>query len=312
MSVRHSVLTVAVAGAATVGASLIGSAALFHNPGPQTRAVALTAGDTEIFLPDTSSFTPTVAEGFPPLEDVLQGSEVWVPSSEPSGVDIFLVGTDTHTTIGSFVNDDFLESSGDEEGVGSTLLVPSAGSEIDLADFGGGYENEWADIVDANGVHTTTDTFITPFGDYPLSSATVLSEIQTTVTAGEADLTQAAEFFTHGDYVEGANWDFAALNTFVLGVQDDLTIGSYDALTGQSFDAGVVGPFVFVPADYADGLALAQEPLNMAQINLSSALTEFAGNNVMAGLNNLSASFHELAYAPELVTLGLIASLTTS
>ena len=176
MTNRPFLQPVALAGAVAISASLIGFAALQQtSPPSQTRAVVLTAGDAEIFLPDLSTFTPTVAEGFPPVEEVLQGAEQWSLINSP-GVVVNLDGNDTQTTIGSFVNNDFLESGGVEGGAGMGVPLPASGSEIDLMSFGGGYESEWANLIDANGGHTITDTLITPFGDYTIPLGTTAAD----------------------------------------------------------------------------------------------------------------------------------------
>lgn len=66
-----------------------------------------------------------------------------------------LVGYEVYTTIGSFTNDDFI--------VGGLLpIVPiPIGTQIDVADFGGGYANDWIDVP---GTGLGSPLFRTAFG----------------------------------------------------------------------------------------------------------------------------------------------------
>jgi hypothetical protein len=130
-----------------------------------------------IYTPDTSTFEPTAAEGYPPLDDVLQGEEAWSLANPPAGLDLGLTGVDTQTTIGSFTNDDFLVTagtiaigiSGGETPPTLPAEIPGPGAEIDLANFGDGFENEWIDFPGVAGAAATiTDTVFTPFGDFAL------------------------------------------------------------------------------------------------------------------------------------------------
>jgi hypothetical protein len=327
MSNRPSVPTIAIAGAAAIGAGFIGFAALHTTTQPPARTplVALTAGEADIYLPDLADFQPTVAQGFPPLYEELQGSGFWSLTNGPTGSAAGLDGIDTQTTFGSFVNDDFLVKDGVEVGLGHSL--PGPGSEFDLMNFGGGFESEWASVVDSAGGHTITDTLITPFGNYtiPLGStaaepgaaipadafSTVLGEIQTTIAAGQEYFPEAAEQFADGYYVDGLNLDFAGLNTFVFGVQADVVEGGYAALTGGNFGAESITPFYELPLNFAGGLDEAQSYLADAQLNLSAAFTEFAGNNTLAGLQLFDQGTEYLGFAPESLILGLVAALTT-
>jgi len=127
-----------------------------------------------IYAPDTSTFDPTSAQGYPPLVDVLQGTESWGPTDAPSNVSIGLDGVDTQTTFGSFTNNDFLVTDGNiaisiSGGETPPVLpeIPGLGAEIDLANFSGGFENEWIDIpAYGTTAASITDTLITPFGDF--------------------------------------------------------------------------------------------------------------------------------------------------
>lgn len=133
---------------------------------------AASADDYE-FTPDTTTFVPTQLEGYPPLINVVTGTEDfnWVDTTNSLNTATdFFKGVDTETTMGSFTNDDFLDT-----GLGVTFVDSSGATKLDiptdtqfdLAYFGGGWANEWVSIptgIDAG----TSDWLITPFGDVSL------------------------------------------------------------------------------------------------------------------------------------------------
>jgi len=113
-------------------------------------------------------------EGYPPLDNVVTGTEGWEFFDLTTNSSIFgglplLQGTDTETTIGSFSNDDFLVSMGGAimQPGGPYFYLPPE-TQIDLANFGDGFENEWIDIPTGGTAPGASDLFITPFGDFPL------------------------------------------------------------------------------------------------------------------------------------------------
>jgi hypothetical protein len=134
--------------------------------------VALAAADTDGFTPDIASFVPSQVEGYPPLINEVTGAESWSISdfttNSVRSVDIF-DGKDTETTIGSFTNDDYLTSSSLTvfPASGPLFQVPD-GTQIDLANFGLGFENEWIDVPSSGSDPGVSDLLITPFGDFAL------------------------------------------------------------------------------------------------------------------------------------------------
>jgi hypothetical protein len=146
---------------------------------------AVAFADDYDLAPDTSTFVPTQVEGYPPLINEVTGTEQWGPVDLTSNLPLgpTIDGVDTETTIGSFTNDDFLLTGVGLELTyqGNTVVFPNE-MQIDLANFGGGFGNEWIDIpsgADAG----TADLLITPFGDFPLLGSSFFSELAT-VLAG--------------------------------------------------------------------------------------------------------------------------------
>jgi hypothetical protein len=145
--------------------------------------MAVAFADEYDFTPDTASLDVTQVEGYPPLINEVTGTEDWnLADITTSGVPFHdaLAGTDTETTIGSFTNDDYLTSSTLTVSGGPVDFFVPIGTQIDLANFGLGFENEWMDIpsgADAG----TSDLFITPFGDFALFG-TGFSDLATALT----------------------------------------------------------------------------------------------------------------------------------
>jgi hypothetical protein len=116
--------------------------------------VAVAFADDDGYVPDPSTLFPiSEVTGFPPYSpEEIVGHEAWSQFDFTTNTVLApdqLDGLDTETIFGSFTNNDF--SNGD--------------FAIDLANFGGGWGNEWVDLLDAG---TQSDLLITPFGDFSL------------------------------------------------------------------------------------------------------------------------------------------------
>lgn len=119
--------------------------------------------------PDTSTFMGGPVEGFPPFFSEVTGSERWsftdLTTNSVAALDVF-PGTDTETTIGSFTTNDFTGSCGIIES--SNFVLDGGGLQVDLASFGGGYENELVDVPSGGDAPGLSDLLITPMGDFTL------------------------------------------------------------------------------------------------------------------------------------------------
>jgi hypothetical protein len=153
---RHATLTLgAVAGGLLAAAFL---------------PMAVAFADEYDFTPSITTFAPSQVEGYPPLINEVTGAESWNVFDLTTNTTAFsnaLPGIDTETTIGSFTNDDWL-SNGALSQIGSSgSFFAGGGTQIDLANFGFGFENEWMDIPSGANAGIS-DLLITPFGDFEL------------------------------------------------------------------------------------------------------------------------------------------------
>lgn len=117
--------------------------------------MAVAFADEDGYIPDPNTLFPiSSVTGFPPYSpEVIVGNEAWSSfdfTTNTVQVSDDLDGIDTETIFGSFTNNDF--SNGD--------------FAIDLANFGGGWENAWVDNISST--LGPSDLLITPFGDFPL------------------------------------------------------------------------------------------------------------------------------------------------
>jgi hypothetical protein len=289
----------------------------------------LASGDADIYSPLTSTFSPTVAEGYPPLVQILQGTETWGLDNQPTGIAVLaLYGTDTQTTVGSFTNDDFLETDSQltlNPG-GAGIPLPDEGSQIDLANFGGGYENEWINSVDSFGHSSVSDTFVTPFGDVNIpvaqtspeiaqaaDSATlngVLIAVQETISEGNDYFSNGAAALAAGDLPHGLTEILTGVNNWTVGVGDDLLVDSYEALNG----AGAFGVYdvagIVAPTGVDDAISEVQDYTAEAQHYFSEAVTALGSGDVLTGLSDIAqGNIDGLAYAPDALIVGLAESL---
>ena len=114
-------------------------------------------------IPDPTTFELQDAIGYPPIYNEVIGQEEWSTFDATTGK-LFaadqMLGNDTETTFGSFTNDDFvvLKNLG--------IASPPVGTQIDLADYGGGFGNEWINVPGVG--QGISDLLITPFGDFPI------------------------------------------------------------------------------------------------------------------------------------------------
>jgi hypothetical protein len=132
--------------------------------------MAVAFADEYDFTPDTAGFDPTQVEGYPPLINEVTGTDIWALDDATTSavvVDPALTGVDTQTTIGSFTNNDFLTNNSYTFLTGDDLTMP-AGTQIDLANFGGGFENEWIDLPGSGPGSGMSDLLITPLGDFAI------------------------------------------------------------------------------------------------------------------------------------------------
>jgi hypothetical protein len=156
------------------------------------RRIALTLGATgggllaAAFLPMAAAFaddydyiqdpnyTPVAeyTDGTPPLDQHVLGYDKfdWVDETQstagnPDVVGTFNADTNQLTTAMGFSNEELLVDS-----AGLSGTHPEVGSVFDVANFGGGFENIYSDLVGAGtgGANLITDVFDTPFGDFTI------------------------------------------------------------------------------------------------------------------------------------------------
>ena len=136
-------------------------------------AVAFADDEGILFEPANGSYYLDSTGPAPPILidsgpiSIGAGDEYWdavvgYDSASPIAYPDAMVGYEVDTTIGSFTNDAF-------DVRGDLPIVPlPTGTLIDIANFGGGYMNEWIDVPGSGLGSGVSDLLITPFGDLPL------------------------------------------------------------------------------------------------------------------------------------------------
>ena len=159
MSRRRIMFTVGAGG--LLAAGFLPMAAAFADDG----GLIFEPANGDYYLDSTGPGPPILGDGGP--ISIAAGDEYWnavvgYDSANPIAYPDALPGYEVETTFGSFTNDAF-----DVQGGLPVIPIPS-GTLIDIANFGGGYVNEWIDVPGTGLGHGVSDLLITPFGDLPL------------------------------------------------------------------------------------------------------------------------------------------------
>jgi hypothetical protein len=136
-----------------------------------------------------SAFELVGQDGFPPLyaqDSGVQLFDVVDTTDSPTG-DYDVVGqydalvTNTYGPSGSLFNQEETVVGQSASGPNGTDPgdEPNIGSVFDTTNFGGGFENEYSDLVayGAGAKDVITDTFVTPFGDFNIPTTFDLASI---------------------------------------------------------------------------------------------------------------------------------------
>lgn len=144
---------------------------LFGNISVPTSLDAVAAESDAAQIPfDGGDITPVGTEtftginGLPPADVAIQGTQEF-DVTDSAGAGTFEADV---TTTGTSVYDETTE----------TLLVtsatgdaPAAGSVIDVANYGSGFETVYSDLISTGGASVITDTVVTPFGDFAIPTS---------------------------------------------------------------------------------------------------------------------------------------------
>jgi hypothetical protein len=114
---------------------------------------------------DGGDITPADSEiltginGLPPADVAIQGTQEF-DVTDSAGTGTFDADvTTTSTTAYDETTETLLVTS-------ATGDAPAAGSVIDVANFGSGFETVYSDLISSTGPSVITDTLVTPFGDF--------------------------------------------------------------------------------------------------------------------------------------------------
>jgi hypothetical protein len=148
---RHITLAIGAGASALFATTLLPAAIAF-------------ADDSFTLVPDGPEVI-TSASGYPPFYQDTIGTAVFDANQGNPFVTLgeFNADVNTFTTSWGYENQEIVVTSGQL----GALSVPT-GSIFDFASFGGGFGNEYSDIIGVGpgGANAIADTFITPFGDF--------------------------------------------------------------------------------------------------------------------------------------------------
>jgi hypothetical protein len=200
--------SVALAGAAAIGASLIGFAALSQTSGPptQTRAVQLTSGESELIAPFDGA---AQADGYS-FMDLLTSIQNTVGAA-----DGWFTSADTAFAQGEYplaLSEELAGFNNLTVGVGNDLLT-NGYAVLTMSDGNAGYALE------------------NP--GQPADFATALTDVQESLSNIQTDLTNAMTDFGSGNDYFGLV-DLGSVATDSTSATDAIILGLFDALTGAA------------------------------------------------------------------------------
>lgn len=118
---------------------------------------------------DGGDITPAGSEtlsginGLPPADVAIQGTQEF-DVTDSAGTGTFEADvTTTSTSVYDETTETLLVTS-------ATGDAPAAGSVIDVANYGSGFETVYSDLISSTGASVISDTFVTPFGDFAIPS----------------------------------------------------------------------------------------------------------------------------------------------
>jgi hypothetical protein len=134
---------------------------------PTTFDAAAAESDTATIPFDGGDITPADTEtftginGLPPADVAIQGTQKF-DVADNAGTGTFEADvTTTSTSVYDETTETLLVTS-------ATGDAPAAGSVIDVANYGFGFETVYSDIISSGGTSVITDTVVTPFGDFAI------------------------------------------------------------------------------------------------------------------------------------------------
>jgi len=218
MNIRRMTLAVGAATGGVLAAGFLSTAVAFADGDAAAATDPFTAPGTDAFTIDGYTFDPYLAtgtdagdEGFNPVAFGDGAPSYFATGNVDQSFDVFQTasGATTPTDIGSITTNEnvttlFNITSTGFEVTGSTPaaatdVLPADGSTFDVTNYGGGYFNDYSDVLggtEAAPTSTVTDTLITPFGDLnltPYFTAFDLTNLDPASAFGETASTAAAD-----------------------------------------------------------------------------------------------------------------------
>jgi hypothetical protein len=102
----------------------------------------------------------------------------------------------------------------------------------------------------------------------------ILNDIEGMVAAGQADFGQAATDFGSNDVTAGLTLLLDGTDNYLVGVPDDLLVGTVDVLTNDPVQLPVDAFNITPPTDFADALSDAQAAFTAGEADLGTGASD--------------------------------------
>jgi hypothetical protein len=137
----------------------------------------------------------------------------------------------------------------------------------------------------------------------------IVEEVQIVTANGQQDLASAALAFANLDPGDGLGLSISGLNDLFLFPQEDILVGTIDALLGHAPTPFGWGVFP-MDLDLSTAMTDAQGVISDGQSEIKDALTAFGNADIFDGLIHFVSGFNDLnVIAPDLLFIGSVDSL---
>ena len=136
----------------------------------------------------------------------------------------------------------------------------------------------------------------------------VINVVDADLAVGQTDFSNALLDFSSAEVPNGLATFFAGANTDLLGVPEDLLVGTTAVLAGQSVPGGLSFA-IAAPTSFADAVSAAQNAVTTGEEFLNQAATLFGGGDYVSGLYDSAVGSDYLALPVEYFFIGGVEAL---
>ena len=137
----------------------------------------------------------------------------------------------------------------------------------------------------------------------------IFDHAHTAISAGQQELAEAGLAYINLDPADGLGLSVAGSNDLFIFPQEDIVVGTIDALLGHAPSEFSYGVFP-MDLDLSTAMTVAQGVIADGQDEITSAMTSFGNADIFDGLTQFVDGFNDLnVIAPDLLFIGSLDTL---